>query len=435
MKRTIGIRREDKNEWERRAPLTPQDVAWLRETHGIETVVQPSDLRIFPDSAYREAGAVLNEDLSAARVVLAIKEIPGSLLEAGKVYLFFSHTIKGQPHNMGMLGRLVERRTSLIDYERIVDDAHRRLLFFGRYAGLAGMIETLHAVGRKMDLQGYDTPLSRVQQPFRYPSLEAAREEITRIGDEIADRGLPTDILPLVVGFAGYGNVSRGAQEIFDLLPHKVISPLTLEEMAENFSGDAFNFYKVVFQEEDMVRPLKGGFDLQEYYRHPERYAGDFEKYLRYLRVLVNCIYWTEAYPRLVTKEYLKNATVLRSHLNLQVIGDISCDIDGSIEITRKATMPDNPCFTYFADRDAFEDGVQRLGVSVMAVDNLPCEFPAESSSDFSAVLRRFVADTVDCDYGASLESLALAPELKRALILKQGVFTPDYAYMKEFLT
>jgi len=434
MKKVIGVRREDKNEWERRTPLIPTDVKELKEKFAVKTIIQPSRIRIFSDEEYEKAGAEVNEDLGEADVVLAIKEIPAHLFQKNKTYVFFSHTIKGQSYNMPMLKRMMELNCNLIDYERVMNEKKVRLIFFGRYAGMAGMIETLHAFGQKLKFQGYSTPLEKIKQAYRYNSLEEAKEEIEKIGEEINETGLPLALCPLVVGFAGYGNVSRGAQEIFNLLPHKIISAHILEEMYETFSADNFNFYKVVFDEGDMVRSKLGQFELQDYYNHPEKYESRFENYLPYLGILMNCIYWTESYPRLVTKEYLKNQTILRSNLTLKVIGDISCDIDGAVEITHKITKPDNPTFTYYADKDQYEDGTQRTGITVMAVDNLPCEFSRESSQEFSAVVKNFVNDLVTADYNRGFEQLELPAPLKNAMILHKGQLTNDYLYIKKFL-
>ncbi len=435
MEHIIGIRREDKNKWERRAPLTPEHVRWLKETHGVHTIVQPSPIRVFTDEEYRAAGAEISEDLRRARVVFAVKEIPAELFQPDTAYVFFSHTIKGQHYNMDMLRRMMEVGAHLIDYERFVDDSGRRLIFFGRYAGLAGMIETLHAYGEKLALQGHDSPLAKIQPAWKYASLEDARAAVKRVGEEIDANGFPNEIAPQVVGFSGYGNVSRGAQEIFDLLPHKVISAGIMDEMYENFTDDNFNFYKVVFQEDDMVRRrADGGFELQEYYNHPDRYESIFNRYLPRLNVLVNCIYWTEDYPRLVTRKYLRDAAALRSNPALQVIGDISCDIEGSIEICHKATMPDAPTYTYMPAEDRFVDGVERLGVTVMAVDNLPCEFPREASSDFSRVLKDYVKPILDADFSHSTADALPDPVARRALILQNGRLTGNYAFMQDFL-
>jgi len=434
MKKTIGIRREDKNEWEKRVPLVPDDVRWLKEKHGIRTIVQPSQIRIFSDDEYRAAGAEINEDLGKAGVIFAVKEIPTALFEADKTYVFFSHTIKGQPYNMPMLKDMIALRCNLIDYERVLNEKNQRLIFFGRYAGLAGMLDTLHGYGMKLQARGVANPFARIRQAYQYASLEEAKADVAAVGVEIDEHGFPEELCPLVVGFAGYGNVSRGAQEIFDLLPHKILSAEVLVEMLDNFSSDTLNLVKVVFAEDDLVRPLQGAFDLQEYYAHPEKYESKFENYLPMLSILVNCIYWTDKYPRLLTKEYLKNRTVLESTPNLQVVGDISCDIDGSIEITRKATKPDDAYYTYFAEDDRFENGVQPLGVTVMAVDNLPCEFPRESSIEFSTVLRAFVPEIAAADFSRADADMKLPYPVQKALILHGGKFGRDYEYMSDFV-
>lgn len=434
MKKVIGIRREDKNEWEGRAPLTPEAVQELKEKQGIHTIVQPSEIRTFSDAEYKNCGAEINEDLSEAEVIFAIKEIPKEMIAENKTYVFFSHTIKGQSFNMDMLQRLIDMKSNLIDYEKIMNKDNQRLLFFGKYAGLAGMIETLYAFGQKLKQMGFYTPFEKIKQAYQYASLQDAEEAIRRIALEIESDGFPTELSPLVVGFAGYGNVSQGAQEIFNLLPHKVISPHILSEMYENFTSDNSNLYKVVFMEEDLVRPKEGLFELQDYYDHPEKYDSVFENYIPYLDILVNCIFWTDKYPRLVTKKYLRDNTILKSNLTLKVVGDISCDINGSIEITHKATKPDNPCFTYFAENDRFEDGIQRNGVTVMAVDNLPCEFSRESSEYFSSVLKKFVNDIMQENFSRPFSELNLSYPLKKGLILLQGSFTDDYLYMKDFL-
>jgi Alanine dehydrogenase len=434
MEKIIGIRREDKNQWERRVPLVPDDVRWLRETHGIRTLVQPSPIRAFADDEYRRAGAELSEDLDRAGTVFAVKEIPAALFREGKTYVFFSHTIKGQAYNMAMLRTMIERRCSLVDYERVLDEDNRRLIFFGRYAGLAGMLDTLHGYGLKLRARGIDSPFARIRQAYQYASLAEARAGVEAVGAEIDEKGFPEELCPLVVGFAGYGNVSRGAQEIFDLLPHKVLSAEALVEMIDNFSSDNLNLVKVVFSEDDLVRPLQGAFELQDYYAHPEKYESKFENYLPLLAILVNCIYWTEKYPRLVTREYLKQRTILESTPRLQVIGDISCDIDGSIEITHKATQPDQAFYTYFAAEDRFEDGVQALGTTVMAVDNLPCEFPRESSLEFSRVLRDFVPAVAAADFSRPAAGLELPYPIRKALLLHRGEFAPEYGYMKKFV-
>ncbi|MFQ6089815.1 MAG: hypothetical protein ACE5LD_00025, partial [Candidatus Bipolaricaulia bacterium] len=342
MEARIGIRKEDKNRWERRAPLIPEHVRELKEKHNIETCLQPSAIRAFPDRDYIRAGAEVQEDLSPCPVIFGIKEFPIEFFEPEKTYVFFSHTIKGQPHNMPMLRRILEQGCTLIDYERIVDERARRLIFFGRHAGLAGMIDTLWALGKRLEWEGIENPFSRIRQTLDYKSLEEAKGAVSNVGEQIKEEGLPEAITPLVVGLAGYGHVSQGAQEILELLPFQELSPEELPAFAKGSARDLI--YKVVFKEEHMVEPLspEDRFELQDYYDHPERYRAKFEDYLPYLTVLMNCIYWSPQYPRLVTKGYLKRLYG-EGRPRLRVIGDISCDIEGAIECTLRATDPGNP--------------------------------------------------------------------------------------------
>ncbi len=214
-----------------------------------------------------------------------------------------------------------------------------------------------------------------------------------------------------------------------------MVSADALLEMSENFAADTLNLFKVVFKEDDLVRRKEGVFELQEYYDHPERYESKFENYLPQLSILVNCIFWSEKYPRLVTKRFLRDSAPLNSSPKLKVIGDISCDINGSVEITHKATPPDQAFYTYFPQEDRSQDGIQRLGVTVMAVDNLPCEFSRESSQEFSAVLRNFVPAIAQADFRRPGQNVQLPPAIKKALILQGGKLTADYAYMEKFLS
>lgn len=431
----IGIRRADKNKWEKRTPLIPEDVKYLKEEFGIQTLIQPSTIRAYTNEQYSSAGAEVIEDIHSANTIFAVKEIPLHFYRKGKTYIFFSHTIKGQAYNMPLLKKMMELKCSLIDYERIVDESNRRLLFFGRYAGIAGMVETLHALGEKLKLKGFHTPFEKIKQAYQYDSVEEAKDVLVSIGNEIKSNGIPNELQPLVVGFAGYGNVSQGAQEILDLLPVKEIKPNELVNL-NHFSKDELskNLFKVVFKEEYLAKPKTGNFNLQDYYDHPENYESKFEEYLPYLSVLVNCIYWTDRYPRLVTKDYLMNEAVKKPPKKISVIGDISVDINGAIEITHKATDPGNAFFTYYPSSDTFEDGIQKNGITVMAVDNLPCEFPKESSKEFSSVLKKYVPEIVNENFNKPFEELSLSYPIKKALILQNGELTKDYLYIKKYL-
>lgn len=426
----LGIRREDKHEWERRVPLTPDAVGRLCEQ--LEVLVQPSAIRIFPDGDYAAAGARVEEDLAGCDVVLAVKEIPEALLREGGAYAFFSHTIKGQSHNMPLLRRLMQLHCTLVDYERIVDAEGRRLVFFGRHAGLAGMIDTLHVLGRRLAWLGHDTPLAQVKLAHQYESLAAAEAQLT--GLPAVD--LPPELGPFVVGFAGYGNVSLGAQEVFDWLRPETVPPEELAALAARSCPPTDRMFKVVFEERHLVQPRDPAepFQLQTYYDHPERFRPQFEAHARNLTALINAIYWTDAYPRLLTNRFLREWFQEDPNPRLKVVGDISCDIEGSVQCTTHATTPARPSYVYEPVSGSVTDGWQGPGLCMMTTDCLPCELPLESSAAFTDALLPYVAEFASADFAGDFDSARLPDPIRRATVLWRGELTPDYAYMRSFL-
>ncbi len=432
----IGIRREDKNQWEARVPLIPDHIRDLRDRFAIEFFIQPSTIRAFSDEEFKNAGAVVQEDLSNCDIVFAVKEIPVEFFLPGKKYIFFSHTIKGQSYNMPLLKRMVDLNTTLIDYEKIVDDRGRRLVFFGRFAGIAGMIDSFWALGSRLSNEGHHTIFSNLKQALNYPSLEAVKDAYREHGKQLTAEGLQETLSPMIFGFAGYGNVSRGAQEMFDIFPFIEIKPEELELFYKEKKYSRRHLYKVVFKEEHLVQPKDPNykFDLQDYYHHPEKYESKFEQYLPCLSVLINAIYWNTIYPKLVTRKYLKERYESGAGLPLKVIGDITCDIDGSIECNLTETDSGNPVYVYDPIKEDIKYGTEGNGPVVLAVDNLPCELPKESSAVFSAVLKDFIPELVKTDFTKNFEAVNLPPELKRATILYKGEFTPDYNYIRDFI-
>lgn len=436
MRHKIGIRRENKSKWERRTPLVPADVQELMQNHPIEVHVQTSPIRIFTDDKYAKIGARVEEDISRCPVVFAVKEIPEHLFQPKSTYVFFSHVIKGQRKNMPMLRRMMELGCNLIDYEKVTDPEGKRLLFFGRHAGLAGMIDSLWALGQRLKWEGILSPFVEIKNAYKYATLAEAKESISLAGRRIRKDGVPEALRPLVLGITGYGHVSTGAQEIFDLLPHKSISPHELPSLDSNSELSKNHVYKVVFREEHLVEPVSAShrFKLQDYYQHPEKYRSQFGRHLPHINVLVNCIYWDERYPRLVTKKLLKTLFTDRGSPRLRIIGDISCDIEGSVEFTIKATQPDNPAYVYDPLGDTITDGYAGRGVVDIPLDNFPCELSRRASLDFSHALKPFVPEMTRADYSVSFRDLALPRSIKNAVILYHGKLTPHYHYMQEFL-
>jgi alpha-aminoadipic semialdehyde synthase len=427
----IGIRREDKSEWEGRVPLVPDDLARLVREQGLRFHVQSAANRAFTDDAFRAAGAAVAEDLRDCPLILGVKEIPPEKLEPDKTYVYFAHVIKGQPANMPALRRLVELNCTLIDYERIVDDQNRRLVFFGRFAGLAGMIDTLWAFGQRLQHEGIESPFSRVRPAHRYDDLDHVRREFADLAQAIRRDGLPTAIRPLICGFAGYGQVSQGAQQIYDLLP---ITELAPEQLAEA-DPDANTCYKVVFREEHLVDRIDASrpFELTEYYEHPDRYRAAFFQHAPHLAILVNCIYWEPKYPRLISREQFQELYAA-DQPRLRVVGDITCDIDGSLACTTRSTDPASPIYVYDPASGETQDGVAGNGPVVLAVDFLPCELPVDASRYFSQAFSPFVPALANADLSKPLSDSGLPPELQRATIVHNGRLTEPYRYLEREL-
>lgn len=435
MSNYIGIRHEDKYLMEKRAPLTPKHVEFLVKHKKLDIVVQTSDKRIFKDEEYIKAGAKVSKDLKKCSVILGVKEMPISFFEEGKTYVFFSHTIKGQKYNMPMLKRMIELKCNLIDYEKIIDEQGKRLIFFGKYAGYAGMINSLWALGLRLKYYGYESRLLKIKQAHHYHSLNEAKADVSDIGELIAEKGIPHELRPFVIGFTGYGNVSQGAQEICGLLPIKEISPGKLLLLKHRKKIPDNIIYKVIFKEEDLFEPKdpKHEFDLNDYYTNPDNYQSKFEKYIPHLSMLINCIYWDKRYPRLITKDYLKNL-YSKGRPKLNVIGDISCDVDGAVECTVKATEIQDPIYVYNPFKQDIAMGHEGEGIQIMAVDILPSELPRDSSNGFGDVLVNFVKPIADTDFNVPHEELELPKAIKKGLILHNGELTPEFKYLNEFL-
>lgn len=435
MNTTIGIRHEDKYAMERRVAIPPEHARRLIEERNLRVLVQKSPKRVFTDEEYRDVGAEIVEDLSEAPVILGVKEMPSSFFEPEKTYVFFSHVIKGQAYNMPMLRAMMDKKCNLIDYERIVEESGKRIIFFGHYAGLAGMINSLWSFGQRLKTMGVETPFRNLRQAHKYNSLMEAKEEISEIGFEIARNGLPAEIDPLVVGLTGYGNVSKGAQEILSLLPVKEVSPSELLILSNKKALPTNVVYKVVFRERDIVTPIneRDSFVLQDYYDNPQKYRNAFERYIPHLSILMNCMYWDDRYPRIVTKDYLEKLFA-GGEPKLKVIGDVTCDPNGSIECTHTGTEIEDPVFVYDPISRDYQMGFEGRGVLDMAVDILPSELPRESSEAFGNALEKFVYSIATANYEMPFENIDLPFPIRKAMILHRGKLTPEYSYLKEHL-
>lgn len=430
MLNTIGIRAEDKNRWERRAPLSPDHVAELKREQAIPFIVEPTEKRIFTTHDYQEAGAEIGP-LDAARVILGVKEIPLEKLVPGKTYVYFSHTHKGQEAGMPALRRHLDLGTTLLDYEAVVDRRQRRKVYFGRYAGYAGMLDTLRALGQRLSLEGFPSPLAKLRPTYEYQGVDEAFEHLTRLGEEIRKKGLPLGLRPVVVAFLGSGHVSRGAQEVFDRLPYEEICPEELAHLSEDRDQPRNLLFKVIIDRNHRVQRITdGGFDSVELRDHPERYMSAVDRYLPQITALVNGTYWEPGHPRLVTRAHLEALWANEAQPRLRVIGDITCDPDGSIEVNHKATDSGNPTYVYEVATGSARMGVAGAGPVLMTVDNLPCELSRDASEHFGDSLLAYLPALARCDWSKPLEELALPDDLKRAIIVHQGHFAPGFAHL-----
>ncbi len=297
MIKTIGIIRETKNEWERRTPLIPVDIKKLSKEIPVKFVVQPSPLRVYGTEEYLRHDAGSADDLSTCEMILGIKEVKVSDLLADKIYLFFSHTIKGQTYNMPMLRQIIKLKDTLIDYEKMIDEKGQRLIYFSYHAGLAGVIDTLWAFGQKMARAGIDSPFAGIKHSLKYANLDVAIASFQEVAENIKKSGLPAAISPFIIGITGYGNVSRGVQHLLDFLPVAQITPAELAAVRKSANPERNKILKAVFREEDMVESKNPAqnFDLQDYYQHPDKYRSRFEPHAAQLNVLINTSFLEQA--------------------------------------------------------------------------------------------------------------------------------------------
>ncbi|KAF9293993.1 hypothetical protein BGZ74_011470 [Mortierella antarctica] len=397
--KSVAIRREGKNRWERRAALTPEAVEKLIKETGIAVYVQPSTKRIFSDDKYRAAGAIIQEDLSVADIILGIKEVPVKDLIPGKTYVYFSHTHKGQAYNMPMLQDVLDKKIRLIDYELMANEHKQRLVLFGKHAGYAGMIDGVHGLGQRLLGLGYSSPFLHVGMAHNYKSLASAKLALQTLGNTIADEGTPKEFGPMTFTFTGSGNVSQGAQSVFKSLPHEFVDPKDLPKIATSKNARLDRIYAAEVNIEDHIRhKTKNVFtSAEEYFANPEQFTSIFHKDIApYSSMVINGAYWDKRFPRLMTAEQLK--TIQSDPANkfrMLSIADVSCDINGSFEFMSHATSIEDPFFYVDAIHGKEHKNTEAPGVQIMSVDILPSELPMESSQHFSDSLYPFIKELI----------------------------------------
>ncbi|XP_055298286.1 alpha-aminoadipic semialdehyde synthase, mitochondrial isoform X4 [Sitodiplosis mosellana] len=442
--KVIAIRREDQSVWERRAPFAPHHVKRLVKK-GVSVLVQPSNRRAYPMQSYLEAGAMIREDISDASVIFGVKQVPIDALIPEKTYCFFSHTIKAQESNMPLLDAILEKNIRLIDYERIIDESGQRQVAFGRYAGVAGMINILHGLGLRLLALGHHTPFTHIGPPHNYRNSSMARQAVRDCGYEIALGLMPRSIGPLTFIFTGSGNVSQGAKEVFQDLPIEYVAPETLRKVSEH--GSQSKVYGCeVSRADHLERREGGGFDPQEYIEFPERYISTFStKIAPYASVVVNGIYWAVGSPKLLTipdaKTLLRPANTPWLPYSLGApplphrmlaICDISADPGGSIEFMNECTNIDTPFCLYDADRNKDTKSFAGPGVLVCSIDNMPTQLPLESTDLFGDLLLPHTVDILQSDARKPLESHKFSFPVHSSIVASNGKLTENFEYIAE---
>jgi saccharopine dehydrogenase (NAD+, L-lysine forming) len=433
--KTLLIRAEDKNEWERRAPIVPDDLVQILRKTGARAYVEKSKKRFYQEGEYAAAGAEICEGGCMADVVMGVKEIPVEKIFPGKTYVFFSHTIKGQKANMPLLKKIIDSGATLIDYEKITDKSGKRLVYFGPFAGDAGTIDILSLMGEYWRHKGLKTPFAACKRAHEYMSVAHAKSHIAEIGMELTKKGLPPSLSPMVVGILGYGNVASGARNILESLPHQYVEPDSLIDYLGSGKADPKTVVISIFKEKDLVQRKDGApFDLAEYHARPELYQSSVSPVLRHITILVNAVYWESRYPRFVTWKDVEEIYKTEANPKLQGIADISCDTNGSVELNVKSTDSNQPAYLCDPIHHTTEDGHLGEGIVLLAVDNLPCEVPKDSSDFFSRLMAPLVSNLLSADFSSSLEASGLKPELQKAVIVYKGSLNPAYSYLNDHL-
>ncbi len=403
----IAIIRESRSD-DRRTPLVPAHIKELLSTFSdLSISVQPSEHRCFSDQEYEEQGAIITEDLSACNLVLGVKEIEPDLLIPSKSYMFFSHTSKIQPDNSAaaqgtpgmdkkeLLKEILKKKITLIDYENIRDDLSRRYLGFGRFAGIVGCYNSLNLYLETLDQK----PMPRAHELNSYEKLK----------DNIGKR----DFGNARIIITGDGRVARGSLEFLEFANIQKVLPD--EYLQYNNSSAIFcNLPTSAY-----VSNKDGNvFDLQHFINSPEMYISVLDKYMPSTSMLISSHYWDPKSPRLFEKKDIEK------YNNLKVIGDITCDVNGSIPTTSRPSTIIDPY--YYIDRTTLQEINQHnQALAIMAVDNLPSELPKDSSKEFGdGIVKEVLPYILEKDDG----------RIKRATITENGYFLPSYKYLTNYI-
>ncbi|MEY3417941.1 MAG: hypothetical protein RL060_2053 [Bacteroidota bacterium] len=396
----IGILREGRIPHDRRVALTPAHcLALTQQFPAIKIYVQPSHIRCFPDDDYVNAGFELREDLSDCEVLFGVKEVQVSNLIPHKTYFFFSHTIKKQPYNRTLLQTILKKDIRLIDYECITDLQGNRMIAFGRYAGIVGAYNGVLTYGQRYGL-------FQLKRAYQCVDFEEVKQECKKI------------LLPNIkILITGNGRVANGAKEMMAVMN---IPEVSIDQyLYENFTTPVF----VQLNSEDYHVHKQGKpFDKKHFHDHPEDYLSSFYRFTKVTDLLLACAYWHPHAPLLFTKQRMKQST-----FKIKVIADITCDINGSIPATIRASSIEDPFYDYNPLTEQLDRAfVSEKNITLMAVDNLPGELPRNASHDFGDILTKIIIPNL---WNGDQERI-----IARATIAQNGVLTNQFSYLNDYI-
>lgn len=396
----VGIIREGKTPPDKRVPLSPEQCALVKKQYpNIELVVQPSPIRKFQDDTYREQGIELQEDLSDCDVLFGVKEVPMDMLISNKTYFFFSHTFKLQPYNAKLLRTILDKQIRLVDYEVIKDEKGKRLIGFGRYAGIVGCYNGIRTYGLKHKL--YDLKPAHLC------------EDRLEMESELSKVKFPANTKLVLTGF---GRVGHGARETLAKLGMKEVDKEAF--LSEEFDEAVFTHLNT---QDYNRRKSDGGFDKSEFYKDPSGYESCFMQYASVANMYIPCHYWSEGSPFIFTRSDMKEKA-----WNISVVADISCDIDGPVASTIRPSTIADPIYGYDPETESEVDFTKENAIAVMAVDNLPCELPKDASADFGNELIKHVLPALFGEDPTDIIGRASETNLN-------GELTPQFSYLQEY--
>jgi len=396
----FAIIKERKNPPDRRVVFSPETLAEAREKFPeAEFVVESSDIRVFSDEAYAKLGFTVTDDVSDADVMIGVKEVPVENLIPNKKYFYFSHTIKKQPYNRKLLKAMLERNIEMYDHETIVKQSGARLIGFGRYAGLVGAYNGFRALGLRDGL-------------FNLPKVEtlADLEEVKAELDKIT-------IPNIKILLTGTGKVAYGAKEILDHLGIKQVSDALY--LTSEFTEPVYVMADVM--EYAKRKDGKVG-DKHKFYKDPTGYESNFMPYAKQTDYFIAGHFYGNNAPYLFTREDAKH-----QDFRINLVADVSCDIDGPVASTIRPSTIANPFYGYNPKTEqevAFDD---KEAITVMAVDNLPCELPKDASEGFGET---FVEHVIPAFFNNDERGI-----LKRAKITTaDGKLTERFKYLQDYV-